>query len=409
MLNVLVVGVGGCGNAAAMKLIENKIVSSENVLMINKTDLDIPEGFTGKTCIINSEGVLGSGSAKEREIGKEEAISALQSGKFDPENYINPTTDLVIVIASTEGGTGSGAAVVIAKYIAEVVGCNVHLAGFTGFENDARGLRNTLGFFKDIPDSVSVSIKRNRKYLKGTDYISAEAEADRDFCIEMSILLGNAIKKSTHNIDRADLMKVAALTPGYQVIEYFEPTSKIKNVDSYNACIKYMIDNSKAMDVPQSKVVDGAETGGPCQKALAVIINLPEAETKFIDGDQTVLKNTYGQTYDIFTHIQSYAEMPPFVAFISSGMNIPIDEVDEIYSKYLDSTAKVVKGRDSFFQNVQSFEYDESDSIFDRAAKSRAKGLKAEGSSSKKDFFKSLGSEAPNRSEKETKSDMKEY
>lgn len=390
MLTPFVIGVGAAGNKAALYAVDNQVISQDCVMLINSTEKDIPKNYFGKKAILTSQF---GGCGKEREVGKSTALADLQSGKLEFETMINPQTDVVIIVTSVEGGTGSGASPAIARYINEVMGYKVHIFALTGFETDPRGLRNTVGFFKDLTDSMGVSVIRNKKFLTecAGDFSKAEKAANVEFSIELSILLGNPIVDSEHNIDKADLEKVSTY-PGYTDIEYLELTEKIKNMDMYNKYIQDMIDNSKSFDSEGT------------QKLLAVIINLPESEAQYIDRSQRVIHERYGQSYELFEHIQYDSSVENFIAFISAGNDIPIDEVEEVYRSYKEKTNSVKKSKSSFFDEVSEMEDSDDDFMFDGNSKKKTPNAAA-----KKDFFSSFGLETPNVPKSKSKNDLTEY
>ena len=166
MLEAQVIGVGAAGNKAALELLKNGTIGEKNrIMLINSTPKDIPAEYADMFIQIGSNASLG-GCGKEPDIGERICIDALKEGKLNLEEWVLPTTKIVIVVCSTEGGTGSGATPVIAKYLREVMGMNVHVFAFLGFEEDARGLLNTVNFFKRLPEDVTVEAIRNKNFLE---------------------------------------------------------------------------------------------------------------------------------------------------------------------------------------------------------------------------------------------------
>lgn len=347
-----IIGIGAAGNKAAISAVEDGIVKIDQVLLINSTLKDIPNDYVGlKHCFTNAYG----GCGKERSKAKELIIQDLQTDSMGLESFLKigteEETELVVIVSSTEGGTGSGSSPILANYIKSVHGIDCHLFAFTGFEEDGRGLMNTVEYAQEIKENIALECLQNSKYMSDCNgnKIKAEKAANADFCKKVSILFGNPLRDSDHNIDPTDLLKIST-TPGYMVIEYRDFT-KIKNREGFRTLVEEMIDESKALDLNEKS-----------QKKLAVIININKDSTDIIDY-RDILIDRFGLCFEMFEHIQYETDMPEFIAFISAGSKIPTKEIESIYDKYKQYTSQVDKTRDSFF--AKKFEFDDQDSMFD--------------------------------------------
>lgn len=347
-----IIGIGAAGNKAAISAVENGIDKLENVLLVNSTMKDIPQDYKGnKFCFTDAYG----GCGKERSRAKQLMLADLQSDAIGLEKFLAVGTDeeveLVVLVSSTEGGTGSGSVPILASYINQVYGIDVHCFAFTGFEEDGRGLMNTVEYFQEMEENFAVECLQNTKFMKqcNDNKIKAEKAANQEFCKKVSILFGNPLRDSDHNIDPTDLLKIST-TPGYMVIEFRE-FSKIKNRDGFRSMIEEMVDESKTLDLNELS-----------QKKLAVMINIDKNSTDVIDY-QDILIDRFGMCFEKFEHIQHEDDMPEFIAFISAGSKIPMKEIESIYNRYKEKTSRVNKSRDSFFS--KKFDFDMQDSMFD--------------------------------------------
>lgn len=375
MLSCQIIGVGAAGNKAAITTIQDDVTDIENVLLINSTEKDIPEAFkqAGKYQVIG-DGINGCG--QEREKGKEIAINALQSGQLNLDEFIKPTTDIVAVITSTEGGTGSGASVVISKYIKDVLNKDVIVFAITGFCSAPRNIWNTISFFKDMEDTYHIEILSNMNFLSDckNNQLKAEAACNAEIGRRIRVLTGQVIKPAEQNIDNRDLMKLV-VEPGWTNTEYFEITDKIKNIAQFNDIINNILDNTKSMEPTAT------------QKRLGVIINLSEKELDSIDYNFEEIVNRYGTPYEIFKHIE-HIEATHFIAFISTGNKLPIEEFEELYDKYNKTTSNVDKSKDTFFDTIGGMTAVEEDNMFDMKDKSISAEQMA---MNKNNFFSSFG------------------
>ena len=132
---------------------------------------------------------------------------------------------------------------------------------------------------------------------------------------------------------------------GYSYIEVRELTDKIKNVDHFNSILQSMVDESGSLDTEKSGEV-----------VMSVIINLPSSQQDHIDHSFKVLKNAYGNAFELYEHIQNSDDLKPFIAYIVSGMDLPIDEVMSIHTRYLESKEKNTSKRRNFFDEIDKID-----------------------------------------------------
>lgn len=358
------IGLGAAGNKAAIYAVNAEIIDIENVMLLNSTLKDIPAEYQsrpGSNChqFINSYG----GCGKERSKSFTLAESTLKAESINLASFLridfDDEAELVILVTSTEGGTGSGSTPLIAKFIKQVYGIPVHVFGIAGFEDDVRGMRNTIDFFKELEEDFTVQCIKNSKFLDDNNgnRLKAEQAANKEFAQKISVLMGLQIRDSDHNIDPTDLLKLST-EEGYMIIETHIFDQKIKNIEQFKASVKQMIDESTALDCED-----------PSQKKLGVIINIRDDSTDYID--YSLLMSRYGIPYERYEHIQDEDSMPEFISFISAGLKMPIEEVETVYNNYKQSASQVNKSRDNFFSTIKDIEIDPSDNQFDLDAKKK--------------------------------------
>lgn len=377
MATASVIGIGAAGNKAAISLIENRVIPREKTMLVNSTVKDIPQDYTD--IAVKFKAAEG-GCGKERDLAKNLALGALQSSEINLDSFCDPSDSFVIIVTSSEGGTGCGASTIFAKYFKDVVGVPVHLFVFTGFEDDGRGLQNTVELFQDIEEDYIVEAISNKKFLDDPDVngnkIKAEKKANEAFAMRIKILLGGLICNSEQNIDETDLYKLTS-TPGYMMIDY-KPLKNIKNVEAFNKVLIDMIDNSKSLDISE-----------PSAKRLGVIFNVSEKSQDFIDFSANVLRERLGFPYEYFQHIQNIGDTE-FVAFIASGMQMPLDEIKEVYARYKEQSEKVNKKKDGFFDFVGDLRGNSEDAMFNMGSR---KNLNQVTAKAKADFFGGFSSQ----------------
>lgn len=340
LLKAKIIGIGAAGNKAVIALMKKYPEITNDCILINSTLKDIPAEYRDKA--LEMDGAF-KGCAKERSVANQMMYQTMKNGTFE---YIqNPEECMTIIVTSSEGGTGSGASVMLAKYIDQVYHSPIHFYIFTGFEDDARGLKNTVDLFKELKETYVVSAISNKKFLEEAagNRLKAEELANDKFCNDVNILLGGTIVESTQNIDQSDLQKLAN-TPGFMVIENIS-MDRIKNMGDYDKRIIDAIDNSKSLTVE------------PTCKRFGTILNMKDKNLSFVDYSNKVLKERFGAPFEAFTHIQDVHETE-YLQVIVSGLKMPVEDIEDAYNSFMTSMNAVDRSKDNFFS--KSFDTDAS-------------------------------------------------
>ncbi|MGL5752088.1 MAG: hypothetical protein ACRCXT_16265 [Paraclostridium sp.] len=335
-MNIKYVTLGAAGNKNGINLIEKGIAKPEDVLLINSTLKDVPDQYKSSAICYSN----GRGCGKDTQLAKQLVMESIEDGTLDClDKVVNEYTDLIVLIASTEGGTGAGSIGLIAKYYTSVIGIPVHCALLTGFEEDGRGLQNTLDLFQDMDESYTIEVVSNKKFLDSCsgNKLRAEKAANDELAKRMEILSARNYKPSEQNIDETDLLKVAS-TPGYMIIESVNIDKTVKNIEQVNILIDDMIDDTKSFSVNDKAI-----------KRLAVFLNISPKRSNLIDYNFDIIKEKLGVPYEVFTHVQYDENLPESISIIASGLNMPIEEVRNIYDRYKTETSKINISKDKFF------------------------------------------------------------
>lgn len=345
-MKIKVLGLGAAGNKSTINLIEKGIVAKDQVLLLNSTLKDVPEKYRSQAV----QYLNGAGAGKERSLAKQLCLESIQEGKLEQlDALINNDDELVILVASSEGGTGSGSLPILAKYYRNVIDLPVHCFVFTGFEEDGKGMQNTIEFFQEMDEDYTVQAISNKKFLDicGGNKLKAEKSANDEFVERVSILIGKGRLESEQNIDDADLYKLST-TPGYMIIGKAN-IDRIKNTDQFDKIVSDMIDNTTSLDTHDLAI-----------KRLGVFLNVTSRTRDIVDYNFTVIKNKLGVPYELFTHVQHDESQPETVSFIASGMNMPLDEIKDIYEKYQRETSKINTNKDKFFEFASSLKVEDT-------------------------------------------------
>lgn len=355
------IGIGAAGNKAAIKAIESGVFTKDNVRLMNTTDRDVNHNYDEISIIFGNQR---GGCGKERNLAKKLMLAALKDGSVDLSDFIENDDDVVIIVSSSEGGTGCGASTILAKYIDSVLGKNIHLFVFTGFEQDARGLQNTLEYFKDLDEAFTIESISNKKFLDDSiNKADAENKANEEFVKRLRVFLGLDLRESDQNIDETDLYKLST-TAGFMDIEKHE-LKNIKNTADLSAIIRETFDYSKSLEYEKTA------------KRIGIILNVSE-RTKNIDPDISVIFNYTGEAFEVYNHIQiANPGETEYIAIIVAGLKLPIEELKVVYDTYIQRTTNIDKTHDNFLDEIGGFDTVEEDSMFNLKAKKKQKNAES--------------------------------
>ena len=376
-MKIFLIGIGGAGNKAVISAIQSGIITKQDSLLLNTTLSDIDTEFSDLAIKFGS--TVRGGCGKERPKARNYMLEGLQTDLQQLDSVISADTELVVIATSTEGGTGSGSSLILSKYIHDVLGKPVQIFAFNGFEEDSRGLKNTVEFFQEVDPEISIQCTSNKKFMKDTsNKLTAEKLSNQDFITRLRVLIGIDMIESNQNIDSTDLFKTSTQI-GYTVCNRID-LPKIKNIEQYNKVVKDALDEDEALDTVKSV------------KRLAVIFNVAEDNRDNLDFYLTKFKDKFGQPFEVYTHVQ-YDKNEEYVGYIASGLDLPLDEVKEVYNRYMENVDKVNKKRDNFLDEAQELKTYQSDDMFNMN--------ESTSKVSKNDFFKNAGMNSVNNNKKE--------
>lgn len=245
---IKVIGVGGAGNNAVNRMIEDH-VKGVTFYMLNTETGTLKRAKTSNTLQIGIQTTRGLGAGANEKVGERAAIENKEEIK-----QILQGADLVFITAGMGGGTGTGAAPIVAEVAKEmgILTIGIVTKPFL-FEGKARKLRADKGTerLKDNVDDLIVVLNDN--LLKTTD---SKITLDQAFSIADNVL-EQGITSITDlltsigevNVDFADI-KTTVSYKGYAYMGIGRASGEKKVEEA----VKQAIDNP----LTQSKI-DGAK------------------------------------------------------------------------------------------------------------------------------------------------------
>lgn len=335
----------GCGQGATKAMIhciENGTLDRDECCVVNSTVKDIPEGYQHDAIIISPDKEAGCG--KERNYAKSLMLEYLKSNPNAVNSRIPQDAKYVNILTTTEGASGSGASVVLARWIATQINLPVIITLICGFETDTRGLQNTIEYFKDL-EGVDYVVRTvsNKKFLEKTsNTFVAEKMANEDISTGIKVINAFDIVDSEQNIDDTDHFKLIT-NPGMMFATEVTFDKKLKNSNQFDQIVGDAIDYSSSLDF------------SPSATKVGIFMNISDDNLSVIDTSFTALKKKLcGPTIEeFFIHRQYVASEPEFVRIIASGMNLPKEELVDIYNKYQKSLNTESAKGDDFFGTIK--------------------------------------------------------
>ena len=201
---IKVVGVGGAGNNAVDRLIESGLTTAEYIV-VNTDNQALARSKASKRVQIGVQLTKGLGAGADPSVGKaaaEENKEALQEMLKD--------TDLLFITAGMGGGTGTGAAPVIAKIAKEMKILTVAVVTLPFTFEAKRRMDNALVGVEELKKSVDSIItipndKIRQVVPKNTSFPEALKVADEVLRQGIRGIAELIVKPSLINLDFADV------------------------------------------------------------------------------------------------------------------------------------------------------------------------------------------------------------
>ena len=347
-LKCKVIGIGQAGNKAAIQLVKDNVLDRNSVMLLNTTMRDIPEEY--RTDMAIQFGMEDGGCGKDRDLGKKFMEEAIIRGDIPIDDFIDGDEKFFVIVSSTEGGTGSGASVRLGEYIRDVTkveddeersdGIPVNMVCFTGFEDDTRGRKNTVEWFKDLSSDYVIQAISNKACMRYTDNNRRKAEeyANKIFSKRIEILMGKNLNPSDSNVDNMDLFKLNEMK-GYMTVEFMD-LDNVHDEEQFEEALSQMIEHS--VSIPTE----------PSCRRLGIVLSAPNKLQAVINEGYDKVINAYGFPSEIFRHKQDQQGYSSSLAVIASGMKMPYNEIKAIYSRFEKAMEKTDMSRDSFFDAI---------------------------------------------------------
>lgn len=200
---IVVIGVGGAGNNAVNRMIDEDI-SSVEFFVANTDRQALSRSKASNRLVLGEEITNGLGAGGEPEVGKAAAEASVEQIRD-----IVRGANLVFIAAGMGGGTGTGAAPIVAQVAKEEGALTVAIVtrpftfeGKKRIANSIEGLNN----LKEAVDAIIIVSNDKLLMVSGTAPVSeAFAESDRVLAQSVKTVTDLILRPAFINLDFADV------------------------------------------------------------------------------------------------------------------------------------------------------------------------------------------------------------
>lgn len=316
-------GVLGIGNAGC-QVAADAVKDGFKAIAINSSDSDI-NTIKGKgipSLLIGN----GDGSGKDRNESK----TALKAGvmnliKHPKLGEFIEELDIVFVVASTGGGTGSGIGPIFTTLLEQKFPKTkpILVAIMPTYQESLAAQDNNIQFFKEVVNSLSENatymVYDNSRYSGMATNLILE-EVNRDIIEDMMVIRGDYQNETKYDsIDRKE-SKVLSSTPGrLAVIKLRSIQESILDSVKIDDMLLESLSKSATAEIDRDGYI----------KTMGVISNLKPSMVSKFDPVLTKLTETIGKPIEIFQHvgINETKDDENQVFVILGGLSEPISRI----------------------------------------------------------------------------------
>ena len=380
MLNVGVIGLGNTGNQIASLAYEQLKIP---VMAVNSSekDLETINNNIPKKLITDADGES-KGAGKNRQLAKKylkDSIMTFLSSE-DVQDFVGEL-DILFVVSSTGGGTGSGTSLIMSSIIASMfVDVHVITIGVLPVMNEALSAHvNTLEYLNELYSTLE-----NQTYmLYDNDKYSGMPSYKMMNLVNEEVVKDIDVLRCTYNyttkydsIDEEDMRRLISF-PGRILIARLEDI-KERDLDKdsiEDLLIKNIKSNAHTEIQRDQKVI-----------ATGIIANLSEAVFSEFDNHIEKVRDFIGDPDHDFNHLYVNEErkMPNNVFLIIGGLSVVNDRISKISDRIEEIEQKQkTREEENSLNNLGVNELSQKVSSKDKSKKSNASNVDIAGIFSK--------------------------
>lgn len=325
----LTVGIIGCGNAGNQFVDKAYKAGYQQVFCVNSSMKDLDDNVINPKVNGFMVGTDGQGAGMDRNVAKE--LFKVNVEKMFNKEYLKnmlEDSDIIFVVTSCSGGTGSGVSPYITKAVKEMYPGKIVI--FYGIlprlNGSTRELANSASCMAEIETLNSkLGIPYMLADLNYYDGISNEAaynEILEKILSDVEVISGKYLNPSRFRMIDENDTKVVISAPGYMSIYRVDNiTQQMIDKESVQSMIIKEIKHSPAVAIARDGLVE----------QMAVISNFPtDMEDCSKSGNYDEVINHVGRPLSIFENYAVISGGTGQIIMIFSGQSYPIGHMTQI-------------------------------------------------------------------------------
>lgn len=338
MLKVGLIGIGNAGN----QVVKLGKEAGFDAVALNSSERDLATVADVVTTVTVGDE---KGAGKDRNVAKQfikqAAPELLSDGIF---NEVVDNKDIVVVIASAGGGTGSGMAPSL-QAVLQAIYPQTHfiIAGIVPTISESLAAQqNALEYLQEMKKSNPTYMLYDNMKFESLGPVSMIRRVNAEIIEDLRVLRGDyQISTPYTSIDEKDAMKIYQ-TPGRLVISR-ATNFKEKDIDDKSI---------------EQRLVDAVKSGAHVEletdriiKRLGLIINLPQALYQSLDVTLPTVKKSFGESIEGFEHIAVGENYEPRTIITMSGLSFPDDRVEKTIQRIEEVKSKLTEQKASILDS----------------------------------------------------------
>lgn len=321
MIRLGLIGIGNCGNQVVSLAKETKDIPG---IAINTSDKDLENVKNLTVFKIGSSKGAGKSRDKAKAYVKQMMKQLLSQEKF--KSHIDEN-DVVAVVASTGGGTGSGISVMLTHLLSTMYVDKrfilVHV--LPSLKESLAAQQNTIEYLKEMNNFNATYMSYDNGCKDGLPTNVMMKQMNEEIVEDLSVIRGDYLLSTPFtSIDEEDLTKILEV-PGRLVVHrvYDIKEKDIDKVGIEDMLIQKLTDTTYSTELHNDNRV----------MKMGVILNVTEKLSNKIDTNFTEFKNQIGNPIEGFEHvaiIEPSMNLKNRAIVISSGLSLPEDRIEKI-------------------------------------------------------------------------------
>ena len=321
MIKLGLIGIGNCGSQITDLAKETKDIPG---IVINTSEKDINTIKHVTTFKVGDSRGAGKNRERAKEFVKQMIKQLLSQDKFKAHIDEN---DVIAVIASTGGGTGSGISVMLTHLLSTMYVDKrfilIHV--LPSLKESLAAQQNTIDYLKEMNNFNATYMSYDNGCKEDLPSNVMMKEMNQEIVEDLAVIRGDYLISTPFNsIDEEDLTKILEVPGRLVVHRVFDIKEKdVDKVGIEDMLTQKLTENTYTTELHHDKRV----------MKMGVVLNVTEKLSNRIDTNMTNFKNKIGNPIEGFEHIaivDPAMNIKNKVITISSGLSLPEDRIEKI-------------------------------------------------------------------------------